>query len=893
MPASDFGRKALVPVCFLLSGASALVYETVWLRQILLIMGTTTGAVSTVLGVFMLGLGLGALWLGARADRSGSPLRLYAYLELGVGIYALLLPTLAALASSPYIALARLATGHPGLLLILRVGFGFALLLVPTLMMGATLPVLVRYAERGAARFGRDLGTLYAINLSGAVAGSLVTGFVLIRFLGVRGATSVAVLVNLVVGLAALLWSARGPGAVTATEPERAGSAPAVSLLPAGLRPALWVAVLVSGFTTMAFEVLWARILVFSFLSTVYAFTVILATFLTGLALGSALFARVEGRMPPIAVLAGAQLLAGISALLLAPVAARPTLLLEALSRWAGKTGTVWIAGMALSSAVALLLPATLMGTAFPLGTKLLVTDLRHTGRRVGAAYLVNTLGCVAGSLTTGFLLIPALGLKGCLAALCVLQAALGALLIPWLGLRRRQQAAVVAGILVVVPLAVLTALRSLQGPSPFDHLPVGARIEAHRDDASGSVSVVRYQRGTRSLRIDGFEASADSAESGYMAMMTHIPMLLHPDPRRLLVICFGTGRTAGTGLLYPEARIDVVDVNPAVFAFEGFFRIPNREVARSPRARLILDDGRNFLLTSRDRYDVITAEPMPPHFAGVVNLYTREYYELARERLAPGGLVVQWLPMHLLTVPESLSVLRTMQEVFPETSLWIHRATGIIVSRREAPQTLDVGALRSRFADPKLAADLASLGVDGVRSLVNLYTLDPATLARLTARARAVTDDEPSLEFHAVSYRGSELMGNLAPDAVRCLELVLLGRREARVPLAGAPAEEIADLREAHAAASFAALGDLYLDVRRPDLARLQYLAGVEGARRPRDRALFLFALTQLAQADGRPDEARRLLEQGLALWPDNVRALALRHQLDVGLTAGSPTGR
>jgi spermidine synthase len=881
MPPSDFGRKALVPACFLLSGASALVYETVWLRRILLIVGTTTGAVSTVLGVFMLGLGLGALWLGARADRSASPLRLYAFLELGVGAYALVLPTLAALATPLYVALARMAAGHPNLLAILRVGFCFALLLVPTLMMGATLPVLVRCAARGAADFGRDLGTLYAINLTGAVAGSLVTGFVLIRFLGVRGATSVAVLVNLAVGLAALLWSTRGPSAVT-TEPERTGWAPAVSLLPAGLRPVLWGAVLASGFTTMAFEVLWARILAFSFLSTVYAFTVILATFLAGLALGSVLFARTEARMQPIAVLAGAQLLAGVSTLLLAPVAGRPTLLLEALSRWGGRTGASWVAGMALSSIVALLLPATLMGTAFPLSTKLLVSDLRHAGRRVGAAYLVNTLGCVAGSLTTGFLLIPALGLMGCLAALCVLQAALGAILVPWLGLRRRQQAAVAAGILVVVPLAVLVALRSLQGPNPFDHLPAGARVEAHRDDASASVSVVRRPRGTRTLRIDGFDASTDSAESGYMAMMTHIPMLLHPDPRRLLVICFGTGRTAGTGLLYPETRIDVVDVSPAVFAFEGFFRAANREVARSPRARLVLDDGRNFLLTSRDRYDVITAEPMPPHFAGVVNLYTREYYELARERLAPGGLVVQWLPMHLLTVPESLAVLRTMQEVFPDTSLWIHRATGIIVSRREAAQTLDVAALRSRFADPKLAADLASLSVGGIQSLVNLYTLDPPTLARLTAGARAVTDDEPSLEFHAVSARRPELMGSVWADAARCLELVLLGRREARVPLTGAAAEEIADLREAHAAASFAVLGDLYLDVRRPDLARIQYLAGAERARRPRDRALFFFALTQLAQADGRRDEARRLLEQGLVLWPDNVRALELRRQLD-----------
>jgi spermidine synthase len=880
MPASRFGRKVLVPTCFLLTGASALVYETVWLRQILLIVGTTTGAVSTVLGVFMLGLGLGALWLGARADRSRSALRLYASLEIGVGIYALALPALTRLVSPLYVALARSAAGHPSLLLALRVGFSFALLLVPTLMMGATLPVLVRYAERGAARFGRDLGTLYAINLCGAAAGSIVTGFVLIRQLGVRGAALVAVLVNFGVGLAALVYSRRAPRADTAAEPTPPAAAP-TTLVPAGARPALWVVVFASGLATMGFEVLWTRILVFSFLSTVYAFTVILATFLTGLALGSALFARLEARVPPIGLLAAAQLLAGVSAMLLAPVAARPTLLLDALSRWAGETGTVWLVGMALSSALALLLPATLMGAVFPQGTRLLVTDLRHTGRGVGAAYLVNTLGCVTGSLATGFLLIPALGLKGCLAALCALQVALAALFVPWLGFRGRRVALAAAGSAAVVGLIFAASLRSLAGPNPFDRLPAGARIEAHRDDASASVSVVRYPGGIRSLRIDGFDASTDGAASGYMAMMTHIPMLLHPAPRRLLVICFGTGRTAGTGLLYPGTSIDVVDINPAVFAFEGFFRSANRDIARSPRARLIVDDGRNFLLTSRDHYDVITAEPMPPRFAGVVNLYSREYYELARERLAPGGLVVQWLPLHLLTVPESLAVLKTMQDVFPETSLWIHRATGIIVSRREAPERLDVGALRSHLRDPKLAADLRSLGIDDVQSMVNLYTLDPPTLARLTERAHAVTDDRPSLEFHAISHRRTALVGSLWATAARGLEVILRARLDSQAPLTGAPPEEIAELRDARTAASFATLGDFYLDIRRPDQARILYRAGAERARRPRDRALFLFALAQLAQSDGHRDEARRLLERGLALWPDNARALELGRQL------------
>jgi spermidine synthase len=530
-----------------------------------------------------------------------------------------------------------------------------------------------------------------------------------------------------------------------------------------------------------------------------------------------------------------------------------------------------------------MLLPATLMGAVFPLGMKLLVPDLRQAGKSVGAAYLVNTLGCVAGALVAGFVLIPALGLKGCLVSLCAFQASLGALFIPGLGLPRRGMVAAVAGAAALSTLAILVALRALPGPNPFDRLvPKAALVEAHRDDATASVSVLRYPSGNHSLRIDGFEATADTVGAGYMAMMTHIPMLLHPDPRRLLVICFGTGRTAGTGLLYPQARIDVVDVNPAVFGFASFFRAANRAVAESPRAKLIVDDGRNFLLSSSERYDVITSEPMPPTFAGVVNLYSREYYELAREHLAPGGLVVQWLPVHLLTVPESLAVLKTVREVFPETSLWIHGATGIIVARREAPLVLQVTALGERLGDPAIARDLARFGVGGLLAFVDLYTLDPAALARITAGAGAVTDDSPSLEFHPVGRRSHEVTrGGFSADALPFLELTLRERQGVEVPLAGGGADVVAELREGHAAASFASLGDVYLDAGRPDLARAQYVEGAERARRPGDRALFLFALAQLALADGRLEEARRLLDEGLRLRPDNAPALELRRQL------------
>ncbi|HET7295097.1 MAG TPA: fused MFS/spermidine synthase [Vicinamibacteria bacterium] len=871
------GRLVFASLCFLLSGASALIYQIVWLKQLGLVVGTTTAAVSTVLAVFMAGLGLGARYLGGLADRSGSPLRLYACLELGIALYALALPRLLDAAGPAYVALARGATGSPATLLSLRIALGFGLLLLPTLMMGATLPVLVRYVAGGARRFGRDLGTLYAVNLWGAVAGCVVTGFVLIRFLGVRGATLAAVLTNLVVALLALVRSSldrtAGSASLEAPGPEEPTADPSEIS-----RAALWGVVLASGFVTMAFEVLWTRILVFPFQSTVYAFTIILATFLAGLALGSGLYARLESRVPPLTLLALAQLGAGLTALLLAPVAGRPQALIDAFSNWLGFSGGVFLAAMALCSALAMLLPATLMGVVFPLGTRLLAGELARAGRSIGGAYLVNTVGSVAGSLTTGFLLIPALGLKTCLLGLCAGQALLGALFLTYCELPRRRRLRLLAGALAGLVVAVWAPLRVLRGLSPFDAVErehPGAVIEAHRDDATASVSVVRDPNGSRTLRIDGFDATGDDVPGGYMPMMTHVPLLLHPDPGRMLVICFGAGRTAGAGLLHPGARIDVVDINRAVFGFARFFREANHAVAESPRARLIPDDGRNFLLTTRERYDVITQEPMPPRFAGVVNFYTREYYALARERLRPGGVVVQWLPMHLLTLEESLRIVRTALDVFPETSLWLHSSTGILVSRAGGPLSVDVGMLQGRLARPEIAAALAAVGVNGLQGFTNLYGLGPTALARLTERVRPITDDLPALEFHPPRHRWVQT------DLWLCLELFFRLRRGNPPPLTGGGPALLADLREGHAASSFALLGELYASLDQFDKARAEYAAGAAHAKRPQDRALFLFAQAQLAQAEGDGHGARRLLDEGLVLDPTNRPALDLRRQL------------
>jgi len=875
-------------VLFFFSGAAALVYQVVWLRQLVLVVGSTTAAVSTVVAVFMAGLGLGAWLFGRVADRTRSPLRLYAYLELGVALYALALPALISASVPLYVELARPLAGQPASLTLLRAAQGFALLFAPTLLMGGTLPLLVRAVGRSLARLGHDLGALYAANIAGGVFGSLVCGFVLIRWLGVSGATMVAVLGNLLVAVMALLLSRRAEtaGAEPPGEAEAAEPAPAGGGGPASARARLlWATVFLSGFLTLSYEVIWTRVLVFSFHSTVYAFTLILATFLTGLALGSRLFVVLERRgAPPLLSLGVTQALAGSGALLLTPLAARSNLLIGLVTDQWGATGWPFLAGSALTAASIMLLPATLMGVALPLGMRLLVDDLGSSGRRIGGAYLVNTAGSVAGSLLAGFALIPGLGLKGALVATAALQLALAVACLRQAEVAPGRRWTLAAGATGLFAATLGGDAMALRGPAPFDvFLAEEGRpppvVLAHVDDVGSSLSVARHADGRHSLRIDGFEAAANSptGDAGYMPMMSHLPLLLHPKPERVLVICFGTGATAGAVLDHPGSRVDVVDINPGVFALAPYFEAVNHGVARSPLARLVVDDGRNYLLTSEERYDVITSEPMPPRFAGVVNLYSLEYYELARERLKPGGLMVQWLPFHLVSYEESLRILATVQQVFPETTLWLHSVTGLIVARRDRPVELDVERVGEALGREPLGERMAALGVRSPLDLAALHLVGPEQVRLATEHAGIISDDRPSLEFHEPRHPVLEFRGPYTLDQARVLEVLLQLRLRSAAPLGGASPELAAACARQRVVQSHRTLGDTYFFWGSLREAGESYAAAAAAALDPALAAELLLLASDAAARAGDPAAARRLAREALERRPDDPEARQL----------------
>ncbi len=874
--------RLLALACFLVSGACSLAYEIVWVRQLTLIAGATTPAVSTVLAVFMGGLALGARCFGGRADRSRNPLTLYAGLELGIGLYALLQPTLLDVAGAAYLALARHAA-LPGVVLVgARLATAAAVLLLPCILMGGTLPVLARFVGRSQERFGLDLGTLYAINLAGAVIGSLLTGFILVRVLGLHGTITTAAVGNLLVAAVALLASARASrpvAAAAAVEPGRAREA-----LPPRLRGLLWGLAGMSGFVTMGYQVTWTRVLSFGFDNTVYAFTVILVTFLLGLALGSVVFAWFDRRTQRLRLLLAAHVFGGLTALLLAPLAARQPQLLALLTDRFGFTATAQLAAMGLGAAATMLLPTIFMGIVFPLVGRLLVDDVGRVGQQLGRAYWINTLGSILGSLLMGFVLIPIWSLKGCLLALAAAQVVAGVLLLPWCGVGRRRQ----VGFAVALGVAVIAAggifERLLPGSSPFDQVVVGqhrrAQLLAHRDDLTASVSVVEGEDRSRALRINGFEMAIDDETGSYMPMMTHLPMLLHPHPRKVLVICLGTGATAGAALYYPEARVDVVEINRAVLDFAPWFESSNHSVFNDPRARMIVDDGRNYLLTTSETYDVVTSEPMPPTHAGVVNLYSREYYELARQRLAPGGLLVQWLPFHLLKGGEALDILRTVRSVFPETTLWMHALTGLIVARADGPVRVDWQRVRQVWSDPILAKELARLGLPTPLGLTEAYLLGREGVDALVESAQVVSDDRPTLEFHPPRHASLQRVGPYTPDAAHTLAAIYDLRAHARFPQDGVAPEQAQKIQTMFDVESVMLRGDLEMDLDQPQEALPIYEGGLRLG--PATRPTFLFAMALAERASGHAAEVRRLLRETLALEPNNARAQTMLAEID-----------
>ncbi len=893
---------------FFLSGATGLVYELLWVRVLYQSFGSTIQSVTTVVAAYMGGLGLGAWLFGRRADRHAKPAALYGWLEIAIGGFGLVSPLVLALAHQIYVGTAGALALGSGASVALRFGLAALVLLIPTTLMGGTLPALTKGfmgAERD--RLQPSLGRLYALNTLGAVVGTALAGFVLVERVGIQGSLIGTAAVNLALGAAALVLARPlepGPAAPPARAPA-----------PDTLRRLALLLLALTAFASLLDEIAWTRVLVMVVGGSTYAFTLVLLMFLLGIGLGSAFVARRRTARPTTA--ADAAVAQGITgagaALLLAFFGALPLYILAVLQHPGfGATARLALLGVAVGAVV--LIPAIGMGLSFPLLADLAAPRDAARGADVGSAYALNTLGSIAGAVLTGFVLVVALGTETTLRLGLVVNGGVALALAIYAARgvaegsvehRALQSRVLVGGLLGSVALGAAftapgwsTRLIDL-GPTIYGRQPMdaagrraflahrGARQLAFREGWNATVSVWEGLSG-RTLRLNGKVDASDHGDMNTQIMLGLAPAAARPEPASALVIGFGSGVTTRVLAQVPGMRrVRVVEIEPAVLAMSGLFQGVNDSILARRTVEPVVDDARSALQLHRDRFDVIVSEPSNPWVAGVATLYTPEFFRIVRARLAEDGVYCQWVQVYQLPLTVVASLVRNLRAVFPHVEVWFSSGLDLMVLGSGRPIRYDRAWLARLLAPttPVGALSREWLGIDSAGDHFGRRLLGDAGVARLVERATlAHSDDRPELEFVAARRFLDPVWDPYVFDS-----LMAIGERAGDVPgtspvlLAKAmtaprgAATQLALLEAAHRAAP----ADPVWTVR---LARARFTAGDSAfadsalphlLARSRHPEALLFAA---ALAQHRGDTTRRtgLLRELLARGGDSAEAEA-----------------
>ncbi len=762
-------RSSPIAVTLLfLSGFTGLVYELAWSKRLANLLGNTGQAHAIVLATFMGGLACGAWLFGRTADRAKRPLVVYGVLELGVGVCALLFPWLLDALGAVYLELA------PGLdgtrRTTARLVLAAATLLVPTLLMGGSVPAMTRHVtERlGAAR--RSLALLYAVNSLGAALGCLLAGMVLVPVKGLWATERAAALLNLCLGLAALLVGRRIPPPVA--QPEVEAEPPRV-FGPLAVRAAL-VGTALAGFTAMLYELTWIRVLSVVIGGTSYAFTLILTSFIFGIALGSFWLAT-RAESDALTLLGRLQAWLVLAVCLTMPFYARLPYVFIQLSKMLQHGPQTWVVYQALTfvfCGAVLIAPTFLLGAIFPSAARVAMSSVEKVGGQLGGVYLWNTIGTVLGSLLGGLWLLPAIGLEGNF--LVGLGCNLAATAVALHAAREPAQSwgralwPVVAGALVVALTAsgtrgwttqVAAAGRArewsfdLDDYAQFEHLvATTSRVLSYQDDVFASVLVGESTRDDgsthRFLRINGKVDASNSTDMDVQVMMAQLGMLLHPrEVKRVLVIGAGSGVSVGSLLTHPVERVDVAEISTAVIDATKLFEKENRRALADPRTRVHVEDARTFLALSHEKYDLIISEPSNPWVSGVAGLYTRDFFRVAKEHLADDGLMVQWIHTYESSDAMLKLVVRTLRDSFEHGTTWLGPLDLLLVAGRQ-PQTWDPEAIRARMDRPEVKELLAAAHLREVPTLLARQLQSDEAQKAWAGTGPVNTDDLNLLEY-------------------------------------------------------------------------------------------------------------------------------------------------
>jgi spermidine synthase len=747
-------RPALVYLIFVLSGAAGLIYEVVWARQLVLVFGNTTQAVSAILTGFFGGMAIGSVVGGRLADRVRSPLRLYGILEIALVVVVVATPVTFRLINEIYRgAYGSLESSPQGLALI---RFGLALLALgpATILMGATLPTLTRHLSAGGDHLSRAFGHLYAANTIGAIAGTLLSGLVLIELLGLTGALLVGAACSGVAGVLALAVARSSPARTAILEAPPADSRAVVRPAPrasASASPGLALAVaFVSGLTSLGYQVLWTRLLASGTGSTTYVFTVILAVFLAGIAAGAVIFSMFRDRIRyPIALLAAAQCAVAVLAL------GGLVLVIGHLSAVDPITSLDAIARLRRPM-VLVVLPATLvMGLAFPAASALLEDRAGRVGTNAGKLLAANTLGAITGTFLVPFVVIPAIGSPGAVAALALVNAATGvALAVTRLRDRPLLRLGLTVAGLGATALIVLALLRpgAIVDPTFTRVTAAGGSIAASAEDEIAAVQAGHLSGGRERLWVTGTSMTLLTVDARLMPIL---PLMVRPNATSALTVAFGMGSSYRTALR-AGLDVDAVELVPSVPRMFGQFYSDAAAVMADPRGHIVIADGRNHVELTTRRYDIIVTDPPPPiQAAGVSVISSKEYYEAGRSRLNQGGVMMQWLP-YGETLEEFREHVRTFRAVYPNVLVAFGPGGyGFMMLGSEQPIDLREADMLAVLRRPNVLDDLSSAfdspehtEAGWVSRIQSLVWVQGDAVARFAGTGPLITDDHPLPEY-------------------------------------------------------------------------------------------------------------------------------------------------
>ncbi len=858
----------LLLLCFFLSGVAGLAYQVAWTKALGLVFGHTVYAITTVLAAFMGGLAAGSAVLGRWGERHSHPIALYAWIELLIGATgALSLVGLNAVRSL-YLLAYHAAPDSTPFLVALRFLASILVLFIPTFLMGGTLPILTAGVTRSSAELGTRLGRLYWINTAGALVGALAAGFLLLPGIGLRLTVLFAVVLNMIAGCLAL--TVKGlpvqlPAVEEKERPERVASEIPWFLL---------ISFAFVGATAMIYEVAWSRLLVTTLGSSTYAFTVMLATFLAGIALGGQLFEIWVSRRHPVsmATFCTTQTLTGLAAVIFLVIFQKLPAILWTLVTATHQTFGGLVLAQFATSALAMLPAAIIFGFNFPVVTLLIAKYRKQddpSSDAVGKACAANTFGAILGAVAAGFWLVPRLGSF----RLVAITAAANLSLAVFLHARQvPRRSILLAGNAVLASIVAVTGWSGvLNNPAVANFgvitnrasYPSTLRVNEAanttdllfaEDGLNASISVARASN-YLGLRTNG-KVDASTSDKITQLMVGHLGLLFHRAPKKVLIIGFGSGMTVSAVARYPGVeRIDCVEIEPAVIHAARYLQPLNRGVLHDPRLHLIMDDARNFLFTTRNQYDVIISEPSNPWIAGVSALFTDEFYKQVRTHLAPGGILVQWVQAYSIFPEDLKMVFGTLDRHFPQVTAWRGEWADVVLLAQSKSGSLSLDRLRKLWSNPALQEDYEALGFRRPEGIIAYHLLDDPNLRKLAANARHNTDDLTRLEFRTPLAIFAE---NAGSDNVE----MLANQRSHLLPAA----VPIVDKRRAliGAAETLAYLGDTNREG--------DFLSALENYPPSADiellRAAWLAALN-------RPWDARTAYENALRLDPRSLNAL------------------